>query len=252
MSRFQSLISLVVLFASFVFATAQDEARYKAGYEAWQKAIATTNVDSTFWFVTDGPPIPVRDAFLELKQFGPNMVPFLVNELRREEDRDRLTRLVLLLMYGFGLDMIATKPGVLMSYYDLAPESRQLFLREWDAGRFLEPQEFLKDVRRGSNEDAVVTRVDPRNLVGVGKFGPFALPFIAETLKKHNSAELFAAYLWTTGQIEIYSEYLNNPQSLCPTRQEKLRHLKEWTKANGRKIDKLHPLHEKLKAALEE
>ena len=80
----------------------------------------------------------------------------------------------------------------------------------------------------------------------------YALPFIARKLKKPNSAELFADYLGSTGQFDLYSEYLEKPEELFPTRQDKFRHLRDWVKTNEQRINKLHPLHENLKAAVEE
>ena len=84
------------------------------------------------------------------------------------------------------------------------------------------------------------------------KYGVYALPFIARKLKKHNSAELFADYLGSTGQFDLYTEFLEKPQELFPTRQDKLRHLRDWVKTNEQRINKLHPLHENLKAAVGE
>ena len=65
-------------------AAQENESKYREAYDSWCK-VANGNF-RPLWFRTDGEYPPLREAYVRLFQIGPNMIPFLVEELRKEQD----------------------------------------------------------------------------------------------------------------------------------------------------------------------
>jgi len=147
--------------------TAQEnESTYREAYDSWCK-VADGNF-RRLWFRTDGEYPPLREAYVRLFQIGPNMIPFLAEELRQEQDPFRLYRLINLIEF-MGVQVRLPVPGA--STWDLAEESKREFLKKWDAGWFLDLDSVLEEERKGSDEDKVVGVVEPKGLM-LRKYGP--------------------------------------------------------------------------------
>lgn len=226
------------------------EKSYREAYEAWMKG--TFEIDISYWLHNDRGS-PTFRPLMDLLEIGPNITPFLVNELRREASKDRLYRLCTLIGYLTGIDVRRGReftPGeILARDY---PASREQFLADWDAGIVTDPTESLRMVRRTVDEDKVLDKVDFPNLQEVRTHGIYALPFIVETLKEHNSDELFAAFLAVTAQYGLYSRYCNSPRHMFVTQPEKLAYVRAWFKNNEHRINELTQVYAKVKELLGE
>lgn len=249
-----SVLTIVALCLTFIGAAMsssqppQDvEAAHAAAYERWAQAIESDpRLSEAFWLRTDIGPPEMRAAVREILSFGPNMTPFLVKELRRETDPLRLYRLVLLLNAVSGINLYYESGEE--SIYHAAPRMRDRFIKDWDSQKFQNASHLLRSTWRGGDEDESAERIDPKKLAKIRRFGVFALPFIIEQVEGRNSRELFAAFLIITGKSDLYAQYLEEPSSLFAGREQKLSLMKAWAGENEKKLDKLHGVHERVKA----
>jgi hypothetical protein len=134
------------------------------------------------------------------------------------------------------------------NFYDAAPELKARFLNEWDSGQYGNATVLLRTAWRDPDPANVVERIDPRSISPVRRYGVYAVPFIAESLQKRDSPELFAAFLIITDETDLYARFLENPSQLFPTRDEKLAFVKGWAARNAGKLDKLKDLHENIRS----
>lgn len=223
------------------------ESDYRAAYERWRRAIdANPALGEPFWVSTDSGPTELRGAVADLLSFGPNLTPFLAEEMRNENDRFRLYQLAQLLNRMSGIKLYSS--GRDENYVEAMPQYRDRFIDDWDSGRYLNASALLEATWTYS--DAAETRngVDPKKLTEIRRYGVFALPFIIARLEKHNSPEIFAAFLIIIGESFLYSDYLKKPSGFLRSRGQKLSYVKDWTRKNERRMDKLETLHRQVKA----
>jgi hypothetical protein len=241
-----------LLFAPALLAASQEPAdtRYHEAYDTWMKK--ALKLDPSWWFSEDRD-APLFQPLANLKHIGPNITPFLVEELRQERDRNRVYRLCTLLSHLSGIDPLLGKPlrlgGFLQDQY---ADNREEFLAAWDSGAVTNPTDSLRIARQDIDEDRPVDNFDYRGSLGeVRSCGIYALPFIVGTLKQHNSDELFAAFLAVTAQYNLYTRYCNSPRQLFASHADKIGYLKAWFKANETRIDRLS-IHERLKLLVQQ
>ena len=239
------LVMIGVNIASFSRSNQKSDSRYAAAYENWTRAIkANPSLGESFWLRTDIGPAELRSAVNEVLSLGPNMTPFIVEQLRHEKDPLQIYRLVLLLNLVSGVNLYFDSGAA--SFYEAAPQFRDRLLADWDSGKYLNATEFLRNTWASGTQTP--DKIDPKRLAQLRRYGVFALPFIIENLEKQNSPELFAAFLIITGKSDLYADYLEHPSSRFTSREEKLSLLRSWASENGSKVDKLSGLNEKLKA----
>ena len=222
-----------------------DDSAYAAAYERWTRAIESNpQLGEPFWLRSDIGPNDMRAAVTDLLSHGPNILPFLVKELRQEKDSLRLYRLVLLLNAVAGINVYYDS-GV-QNFYHGSPQLRDRFIKDWDSGKFLNATQLLRGTWQG-HQAATPERIDPKKLVEVRRYGVFAIPFIVENIESSNSPELFAAFLIISGDSQGYDEYLENPSKHFASRDQKLSSIKSWVGKNEKKMNKLKGLHDQLR-----
>jgi hypothetical protein len=218
---------------------------YEATYLRWRAAIdANPTLGVPDWLTTDAGPPAVRSAVADLLAFGPNLVPFLVKEFRKEENRGRLYRLMFLLDRVSGINLFFNSNHE--NFYEAVPELKEEFLKAWDAGDYANATALLRKV--WNEADTAPGRIDPKRITPIRRYGVYAVPFIAESLEKRNSAELFAAFLIITGERDRYAAYIDNSSKSLPTRLEKQAFVKAWASQNVSKVDRLNGLSDKIRA----
>ena len=242
-------VCLLFLGASLTYSSPMpqsDDSAYAGAYDRWTRAIESNpTLGEPFWLRSDIGPTAMRVAVTELLSFGPNIVPFLVKEMRQETDSLRLYRLVLLLNTVAGINL----------YYDSGVQNvhrgsaqlRDRFINDWDSGKFLNATQLLRGTWQKSNQDEISERIDPRKLIQVRRYGVFAIPFIVENIESTNSSELFAAFLIISGDSDGYDQYLESPSKHFAKRDQKLSSIKSWVGKNEKKMDKLTSLHDQIK-----
>jgi hypothetical protein len=250
--RYLLIVSGLLCLAVIGFATrssqftADSDYAYEAAYQKWVSAIdANPHLEGPFWFQTDSGPAEMRAATQALLAFGPNLTPFLVEKLRRENDPSRLYRLVLLLDWVAGINLYYGSGAE--NFYGAAPQFRDQFLKDWDSQKYTNATELLRSLYRNRKEDTSAGRIDPKALAEIRRFGVFAVPFIEENIRDRNSRELFAAFLIITGKSKLYADYIENPSNRFIDRGEKLNLVKSWARDSEKRVDKLQGLHERVK-----
>jgi len=221
------------------------DSAYEEAYKKWSDAIdSNPNLGEPFWTRTDIGPAEMRNATGALLSFGPNLTPFLVKHLRTETDPLRLYRLVLLLNAVSGINLYYESGAE--NFYAASPKFRDQFIHDWDSQKYSNATQFLTTLYPDENDDTL-TRIDPRNLAQIRRFGVYAIPFITERVKNRNSRRLFAAFLIITGNSDLYAQYIENPSGFFIGRDHKLSLMKSWARENGSKLDKLQSLHDRVR-----
>ena len=251
----RSVIAMLVLCVTIMIVTLanspslpqQDtEPSYAAAYEKWSRAIdSNPSLGEPYWLRTDIGPPELRSAVGQLLALGPNITPFLVEQLRNEKDALRLYRLVLLLNMVSGVNLYFDSGA--KAFYEAAPEFRDRFVADWDSGRYLNATESLRNAWQKSRQNDTLDKIDPKRLTQLRRYGVFAIPFIVESIESQNSPEMFAAFLIITGKSDLYTDYLENTSKKFAARDEKLALVKSWARENENKLDKLNGLHDKIK-----
>lgn len=225
----------------------QTKSDYRAAYERWCRAIdSNPALGEPFWVSTAHGPAELRSAVADLLSIGPNLVPFLAEEMRNEKEHLRLYQLVRLLNRVSGIKLYSSGEDV--DYVKAMPQYRDQFIEEWDSGKYLSATELLHSTWTHSDESRSRKAIDPKNLIPIRRYGVYALPFIIESLEKQNSPEIFAAFLIITGEAELYSYYLEKSSEFMPERGQKLSYVKSWVGRNERGMDKLAGLHQRITA----
>jgi hypothetical protein len=220
---------------------------YKAVYDEWRKQWDGIQVsDCEMWVRPDCGLPEQRQATRNLLSIGPNLTPFIVDELRTETDHKRRYILMILLDRVSGVNLYYGS-GV-ENFWDATPELIKRFIVKWDSDIYLKASELLKNEWKDPVDGAAPEKVDPKSIVPIIRYGVYALPFIFESLNQRNSSVLFAAYLRITGESDQYREYIESPATMFQTRNEKLSHMKAWARENETKFDKLGALHPQIKA----
>ena len=223
-----------------------DDSAYAAAYERWTRVIESNpGLAEPFWVRSDIGPTDMRTAVKDLVSFGPNILPFLVKELRQETDPLRTYRLVLLLNSVAGINLYYDS-GV-QSVYEASPQLRDRFVEDWDSGKFQNASELLRRTWQKGQQASASERIDPRKLTQVRRYGVFAIPFITENIESTNSPELFAAFLIITGNSDLYAQYLESPSKHFASREEKRSLIKSWVSKNEKKMDKFKGLHDQIR-----
>ena len=225
----------------------QNAVDYRAAYERWRRAIdSNPALGDPFWVSTSNGPADLRSAVADLLSIGPNLTPFLAEEMRSEKDKFRLYQLEHLLNRVSGIKLYSN--GRDENYVEAMPRYRDRFVDDWDSGKYLKATALLGATWTYSDEAQTHKGVDPNKLMEIRRYGVFALPFILDGLKKHNSSELFAAFLIIIGEPELYSYCIEKPSDFFPDRAQKLEYVKSWVGKNERRIEKLEGLPQQIKA----
>jgi hypothetical protein len=242
-------LGVTVLGASLIKslpASQSDDSAYATAYDRWTRAIESNpGLGEPFWLRSDIGPAEMRAAVQDLVSLGPNMVPFLVNELRRETDSIRVYRLLLLLNAVAGINRYYDSGA--QNVFDGSLQLRDSFIEDWDSGKFQNATQLLRGAWQKGNQVTTSERIDPRKLTQVRRYGVFAIPFINENIESTNSPELFAAFLIITGNSDLYAEYLENPSKHFASREQKRSLIKSWVSKNEKKMDKFKGLHDQIR-----
>lgn len=237
-------ILIVVTATSVRPAAASLQQAERTAYDRWRGAVEANPVLGTpFWLSSDSGPPELRTAVQELVSFGPNLLPFLVEELRTETNRLRLYRLILLVNRVSGINLYYDSGYE--NYYAAAPDLAAHFLSAWDSGQYANASVVLGRVWKDPD---TAQRIDPKSITPVRRYGVFAIPFIAESLRQQESSELFAAFLIITGETDLYTKYINDPSGSMATRGEQLAFITAWARKHVDKVDRLHGLHERIRS----
>jgi len=189
-------------------------------------------------------PADMRAAVNDLLSFGPNMLPFVVKELRGETDPMRIYRLLLLLNGVAGINRYYDSGG---NVFNGSARLRDSFIEDWDSGKFQNATQLLRGAWQKSHQVRASERIDPREITQVRRYGVFAIPFINENIESTNSPELFAAFLIITGNSDLYAEYLESPSKHFASREQKRSLIKSWVSKNEKKMDKFKGLHDQIR-----
>lgn len=220
---------------------------YRAAYERWRRTIdSNPQATEPAWVSIEHGPADMRSAVADLLSIGPNLTPFLAEQMRSENDPFRLYQLAHLLNRMSGIKLYSS--GRDENYVEGMPRFRDRFIGDWDSGKYLNASALLEATWIYSDDNETRKGVDPRKLTEIRRYGVFALPFIIAGLEKHNSPELFAAFLIIVGEPYLYSDYLKKPSAFLRARSQKLSYVKDWTRRNERRMDKLDGLHQQIKA----
>jgi hypothetical protein len=224
-----------------------EDSVYALAYDRWTRAIdSNPGLGEPFWVRSDIGPAEMRVAVSDLLSFGPNLLPFLVDELRRETDSIRVYRLLLLLNAVAGINLYYDSD--VQNVFNGSSQLRDSFVKDWDSGKFLNATQLLRDAWTKGHRVTASERIDPRNLTQVRRYGVFAIPFINENIESTNSPELFAAFLIITGKSDLYDEYLESPMRHFASREQKRSLIKSWVSENEKKMDKVKGLHDQIRS----
>ncbi|MBO0859433.1 MAG: hypothetical protein J2P21_13310 [Chloracidobacterium sp.] len=220
---------------------------YKAVYDEWRRQVDAHPLLSL-------PPLfpqyigdsDLRNATLNLLSIGPNLTPFIVEEIRTETDLHRQNDLMSLLNRVSGVNLYFCINA--KNIWNAAPALIKQFIAKWDSGDFLKASELLKSEWKDPVDGTAPKKIDPCSIIPIRRYGVYALPFIFESLNQRNSSKLFAAYLIITGESDLYAQYIQSPLTMFQTPGEKLSHIKAWARENETKFDKLGALHTQIKA----
>jgi hypothetical protein len=220
---------------------------YKAVYDEWRRQIdANPQLSLPPLHPKYMPPSDLRNATLNLLSIGPNLTPFIVEELRTETDLHRQNYLMYLLSRVSGINLYYCIDAE--NIWGAAPALIKQFIAKWDSGAFLKASESLKSEWKEPVDGTAPEKIDPCSIIPIRRYGVYALPFIFESLKHRNSSALFAAYLIIIGESFQYSEYIESPAAMFQTRDEKLHNIKVWARENETKFEELGDLYTRVKA----
>jgi hypothetical protein len=220
---------------------------YKAVYDEWRRQVdANPQLSLPPLHPKYMPPSDLRNATLNLLSIGPNLTPFIVEELRTETDLHRQIYLMYLLDRVSGIDLYHCIDAKYIE--DAAAALIKQFIAKWDSGNFLKASELLKSEWKDPVDGTAPEKIDPCSIIPIRRYGAYALPFIFESLNQRNSSKLFAAYLIITGESDQYAQYIKSPSTMFQIRGEKLSHIKAWARENETKFEELGDLYTRIKA----
>ena len=186
---------------------------------------------------------------------GANIVPVIVDRLRKEKDDKRSQLLELLLgrfariHLGFRPNPIDGGPLKWDDYESLRSVVISEFLKEWDSGVYVNPEaEIFKRLpllpKVSNGERIMAPDVRP-----VSNYGIFGLPFLFNQLRTNNNPVIFAIILSKIDHPVAY-RYWGTYLDEFPTHDEKITVVLGWWSENHQKFNELHPLYEKIDAAV--
>jgi hypothetical protein len=229
-------------------------------YEDWIHA--TANLDGFFqlWTVTSASseaPESIRemaDINRMIETVGPNMTLVIVEQLRRETDSGRLRRALALLNIVSRVDLYSQSHSKEVSSHispELEAQLRDTFVQAWDTG-------FYDSIETGILEHAVLLEGPIDNPTGrisfvpfypITQHGVFCLPMVLTKLGQTNSVKALAVFL-SAARVPSYSTYSGEYLSRSVTHESKIDVVRNWWAENHHKYDQLHPLYEKIDAAV--
>jgi hypothetical protein len=219
------------------------EPAFETDFLRWRAAVeAHGELDVTFWYRDTVGPADLRNAVSTLLSHGPNLVPFLVDQIRRETDQRRLYQLVFLLRPVAGINLHF---GSGLDEWSDVPVMKARFLADWDAGRYADAATFLRTTWKEPRL-AADGSIDAKTLAPLLRYGVFAVPFIEAQLEKGDSPALFAAFLNVTRQYDVYRDFSVRPTKSFSTRGLKVAAVRRWARENGPKVDRLKGLREQI------
>jgi hypothetical protein len=244
-----TLVVICLSVATPALAAAQPptpEQAHRVAYQRWSDTIdAHPTLGVPFWVQTENGPADLREAVAALVSYGPNLVPFLVQELRAETDQARMYRLILLLNRVSGINLYYNSGEE--NVYAAVATLKARFLRDWDAGNYTNATALLRKSWKEPDPEDKTPRIDPKSITLLRRYGVYAVPFIAETLQGRNSPEMFAAFLIIADQPALYTAYIEDPSASFSTGAQKMAQVKDWARKNERKMDRLKGLHERIR-----
>lgn len=163
---------------------------------------------------------------------GPNMVPVLVEGFRKARNRKEIYCYRTLFTVTGGMILrLSGNTGVLVPGYE---GSRDSFLMEWDSGLFMEPE-------REFNHPAALYK-DYRH------FGVFSLPYLLKQFptKEKDTLLLFLEF---ARDKELHRKIKDSNENL-PGPDKQIEIIRDWWAGNRHKFNELHPLYERIDAAI--
>lgn len=232
--------------------------QYRVDYTEWLEAVDSSEagkfMSGASWKIEPGFAFGerLRLASEHLLGIGANMIPFLVEEYRRQDARQ--SEIELLLDALGGINLIH---GRLHDTAATPWPSRERFLEEWDAGIVASPDTTL--VKRIRDSFASTTdeqfkqwkqleiEVNVRATLEVRRYGVYSIPFILRGIAEGRDAdELFAAFLIMTGQRTLYGEYIRRPRLEFPDASSKINLMADWWRRNASRFDQLEDLRQRI------
>jgi hypothetical protein len=263
--------------------TAADSVAFHAALERWHAALDPThNRSLTLLSFTPyfghSSKSELDDSVKALSEIGANMIPFMVEQIRidtrtlkdamadypavldattvtfesaaRRENEpgravDRLDKDVALLFMLGGIQITTGLTDRSLAHW---LERIDGFLEEWDAGSYSKLEARLRGIRDEGNEEPDSQTVDYRKTFPYRRYGVYALPFLLNEIRDHNSAECFNAFLIITFHRDLYVTHHENPRQVYPTIADKMNFIRAWWRENQQKFSQLGELTAKIQA----
>ena len=185
---------------------------------------------------------------IKLLERGANLTPAVVEALRIENDPTNLTNLVFALDRATSITLPYRYPSF-SEAMSMLPSVRDEFLKDWDAGNVLRPEEKQDEFARLVFRAAPEGRIIPEEFKSILAHGIYALPLTISFLGKTNSPYAMAVFINLALLLEDF-EYWIYHRKMYTTHQEKLAKARNWWESKHTKFNELHPLYEKIDAAV--
>jgi hypothetical protein len=183
------------------------------------------------------------DATLRIFEAGPNLLPEIIERMRRESDPERL-RLYDWLLYQVGRIPLYARSAWQSGASEMAAAQ---FLEEWDSGAFDNPEPHLSQLNH---------LFDDPLFEGSGSlayYGIFGIPYYIDMLAKTNSRPVFSMVLVPTHEhvwLSLPNEFSEFRKKKSFTHEEMIDYVGKWWAGYHHRYNRLQPLYEKIDDAV--
>jgi hypothetical protein len=191
---------------------------------------------------------PAGPALNKIKRYGLRMATFMCEKVLNNtggiydaEVLDRISGI------NLAYDKISRE-----NYGQAIKLGKIRFNEEWRAGVYEHPDKLVAEFLNPLVKNEPVTNINVMDIAEIMRFGIYSVPELVRQVREHNSSHAFVLYLRATGQMGRYSDYLKNPQIMCVTKEEKLKHIENRIKEYRAFGEGELPVVKKIEAALRE
>jgi len=196
-----------------------------------------------------------RQAAEVLWNIGANLTPHIVENLRTNADPSS-AKLFDMLLSKFARIALRWRPSPVHGGNFKQGEfevSRHTivsnFLTEWDSGLYNHPEIELEKLRHLLTGPVSSQRIMPDKFRPISYFGIYSLPFLIREMRTNASSEVFALTI-SKANHPAASLYWGKHWQQFTTHAEKIQEVRNWWSAEHTKFNELHPLYEKIDAAV--
>jgi hypothetical protein len=218
-------------------------------YMTWTSVLDKLKIRQQDWLTTVGEPVEAAAATKELLDVGENLIPVLIEQLRQEEDPEKLYRLSWLFYQVSRIDLRGRIIGDLREVLRQLPRIRSQFLEEWDSGLYDRAELSLAQLG-GLLEGSPEGWINWGRFEEIGYYGIYALPFLIDRIGQSNSTYAFGLFLGRA-RAPGYQTYFKEYPTRHVAHQEKIAAIRNWWAENHQNYIQLHPLYEKIDAAVQ-